>query len=82
MGELAISMVWNILQVMKSICVYCGSASQASRKYFLAARRMGETIARRGLTLVYGGGRTGLMGALADSALAAAARSSASSPRA
>ena len=54
---------------MKSICVYCGSANQASSKYFLAARRMGETLARAGLTLVYGGGRTGLMGALADSAL-------------
>jgi uncharacterized protein (TIGR00730 family) len=55
---------------MKSICVYCGSARQASQKYFVAARRMGETIARGGLTLVYGGGRTGLMGAVADSALA------------
>ena len=54
---------------MKSICVYCGSANQASPKYFLAARRMGETLARAGLTLVYGGGRTGLMGALADSVL-------------
>ena len=56
---------------MKSICVYCGSANQASPKYFQAARRMGETIARAGLTLVYGGGRTGLMGALADSVLEA-----------
>lgn len=56
---------------MKSICVYCGSASQASRKYFLAAQRMGETVARRELTLVYGGGRTGLMGAVADGALTA-----------
>ncbi len=54
---------------MKSICVYCGSANQASQKFFLAARRMGETLAREGLTLVYGGGRTGLMGALADSVL-------------
>jgi uncharacterized protein (TIGR00730 family) len=54
---------------MKSICVYCGSADRASRKYFLAARRMGETLARQGLTLIYGGGRTGLMGALADSVL-------------
>ena len=52
---------------MKSICVYCGSANQASREYFQAARQMGETLARRGLTLIYGGGRTGLMGALADS---------------
>ena len=55
---------------MKSVCVYCGSARQASQKYFLAARRMGETLARAGLTLVYGGGKTGLMGALADSVLA------------
>jgi uncharacterized protein (TIGR00730 family) len=55
--------------MMKSICVYCGSANQASQKYFQAARRMGETLARGGLTLVYGGGRTGLMGALADSVL-------------
>ena len=55
---------------MKSICIYCGSANQASRKYILAAHRMGETLARRGLTLIYGGGRTGLMGALADSVLA------------
>jgi uncharacterized protein (TIGR00730 family) len=54
---------------MKSICVYCGSADRASRKFFLAARRMGETIAQQSLTLVYGGGRTGLMGALADSVL-------------
>ncbi|HTX90433.1 MAG TPA: TIGR00730 family Rossman fold protein [Anaerolineales bacterium] len=55
---------------MKSICVYCGSANRASRKYFESARRMGETLSRRGLALVYGGGRTGLMGALADAVLA------------
>ena len=55
---------------MKSICVYCGSARLASQPYFTAARRMGATLAQAGLTLVYGGGRTGLMGALADSVLA------------
>jgi len=54
---------------MKSVCVYCGSANRASQIYFRAARQMGQTLARRGLTLVYGGGRTGLMGALADSVL-------------
>ena len=54
---------------MNSICVYCGSANQASQKYFHAAHQMGETLARRGLTLVYGGGKTGLMGALADSVM-------------
>jgi uncharacterized protein (TIGR00730 family) len=56
---------------MKSICVYCGSAKLASKEYFVAAQEMGETLARRGQTLIYGGGRTGLMGALADAALAA-----------
>jgi uncharacterized protein (TIGR00730 family) len=55
---------------MKSICVYCGVARQASPKFFVAARSMGVTLVRNGLTLVYGGGKTGLMGALADSVLA------------
>ena len=55
---------------MKSICVYCGSANLASQEYFHAARKMGETLARRGLGLIYGGGKTGLMGALADSMVA------------
>jgi len=54
---------------MNSVCVYCGSADHVHPDYLLAARRMGETLARRGLTLVYGGGRTGLMGALADGVL-------------
>ncbi len=54
---------------MKSICVYCGSAKLASEEFYRAARGMGATLARRGLDLVYGGGRTGLMGALADAAL-------------
>ena len=54
---------------MNSICVYCGSADNIHPDYLLAARQMGETLARRGLTLIYGGGRTGLMGALADGAL-------------
>jgi uncharacterized protein (TIGR00730 family) len=52
---------------MNSICVYCGSANQASRVYFQAAQQMGLTLAQRGLTLIYGGGKTGLMGAVADS---------------
>ncbi len=56
---------------MKSICVYCGSAKLASAEFFVAAKEMGATLARRGQVLVYGGGRTGLMGALADGALAA-----------
>lgn len=54
---------------MKSICVYCGSADHIPEKYLQAARQLGVTLARRGLALVYGGGKTGLMGALADSVL-------------
>lgn len=54
---------------MKSICVYCGSANQAAHKYFSSARGLGKTLAQRGLLLVYGGGKTGLMGAVADGAL-------------
>jgi len=56
---------------MNSVCVYCGSSDQVSKAYLDAARRMGATLARRNLTLVYGGARIGLMGALADAALEA-----------
>lgn len=56
---------------MKSVCVYCGSADHIPEKYLQAARQMGTALARRGLTLIYGGGKTGLMGALADAVLAA-----------
>tara|TARA_R110002072_G_scaffold113679_5_gene243340 strand:+ start:629 stop:1210 length:582 start_codon:yes stop_codon:yes gene_type:complete len=56
---------------MKAVCVYCGSNTGARREYADAARAMGTAIARRGLTLVYGGGRVGLMGLVADAALAA-----------
>jgi uncharacterized protein (TIGR00730 family) len=59
---------------MNSICVYCGSARQASPEFFRAATRMGGLLAKRGLTLVYGGGRTGLMGALADSVMKSGGR--------
>jgi uncharacterized protein (TIGR00730 family) len=59
---------------MFSVCVFCGASFGARREYVDAARSVGEDIARRGWTLVYGGGRVGLMGALADAALAAGAR--------
>ena len=54
---------------MKSVCVYCSSSDSIPGQYFQAARQVGRTLARRGLTLIYGGGRTGLMGAVADGAL-------------
>lgn len=56
---------------MERVCVFCGSSDGASPVYLEAARHMGEEIARRGLGLVYGGGKVGLMGAVADAALAA-----------
>jgi uncharacterized protein (TIGR00730 family) len=56
---------------MRTVCVFCGSSSGVEPHYAELARRTGELLARRKLTLVYGGGRVGLMGALADAALAA-----------
>ncbi len=53
------------------IAVFCGSSRRAPDPYLRAAGELGREIARRGHTLVYGGGRTGLMGALADAVLAA-----------
>jgi uncharacterized protein (TIGR00730 family) len=60
--------------LMKSLCVFCGSSPGSRPEYAALAVRTGELIAQRGLTLVYGGGRVGLMGALADAALAAGGR--------
>ena len=56
---------------MKSICVYCGSNFGSHNSYLEAAQGLGAELAERGFTLVYGGGKVGLMGAIADSALAA-----------
>ena len=53
------------------LAVYCGSATPADPIYVETARAVGEALARRGITVVYGGGRAGLMGILADAALAA-----------
>lgn len=51
------------------MCVFCGSRKGARPSYVEAARRVGAIVARRGLRLVYGGGRVGLMGVMADAAL-------------
>ena len=55
---------------MRRICVFCGSAEGARPAYRDAARALGRELATRGLGLVYGGGSVGLMGVLADTALA------------
>ena len=57
-----------------SVCVFCGSSAGADSAYRSAAERLGAFLAGRGHTLVYGGGRVGLMGALANAALAAGGR--------
>ena len=56
-----------------SVCVYCGSRTGARPEYAAAARRLGRSIGERGWRLVYGGGRVGLMGVVADAALQAGA---------
>ncbi|MEE4311348.1 MAG: TIGR00730 family Rossman fold protein, partial [candidate division KSB1 bacterium] len=49
--------------------MYCASSTRVSAVYFEAAKRLGALLAKRDITIVYGGGSVGLMGALADSAL-------------
>jgi uncharacterized protein (TIGR00730 family) len=57
-----------------SVCVYCGSRHGARVAYTDAAQALGRAIGARGWQLVYGGGKVGLMGEVADAALAAGGR--------
>ncbi|MDE4535906.1 TIGR00730 family Rossman fold protein [Pseudomonas sp. ITEM 17296] len=57
--------------LVRSVCVFCGASIGANPAYRDAAVALGQAIARRGLTLVYGGGAVGLMGIVADAAMAA-----------
>ena len=59
---------------VRAVCVFCGSSAPADPRYLDAARALGALIARRHVALVYGGGSTGLMGELADAALALGGR--------
>jgi len=56
---------------MKSICVFCGSSDSVHADYKTAAYEMGKLLAERRIRLVYGGGKTGLMGAVANGAVEA-----------
>ncbi|KPP87950.1 TIGR00730 family Rossman fold protein [Erythrobacter sp. HL-111] len=56
---------------MKRLAVYCGSASPADPRYIELAEDVGAALAQRGIGVVYGGGRLGLMGAVAKGAKAA-----------
>lgn len=58
----------------QAICVYCASSRQCDAEYHDAARRLGHSLAESGITVVYGGGGAGSMGALADGALARGGR--------
>ena len=62
------------MTALNAICVYCGSNAGTRPEYAAAAKAMGEALAERGLSLVYGGGKVGLMGTVADAALAAGGR--------
>ena len=56
---------------MNSICVFCGSSDLVHADYLTAAHQMGRTLAERGIRLIFGGGKTGLMGAVANGVLEA-----------
>ncbi len=58
----------------RTVCVYCASSASAHPEYRAAAFRMGEVLAGRGITLIYGGGSRGSMGALADGSLSKGGR--------
>lgn len=59
---------------LNAVCVFCGSMPGANPEYVAAAAALGTLLAQRDITLVYGGGHVGMMGALADAALAAGGR--------
>ncbi|WP_347556370.1 TIGR00730 family Rossman fold protein [Robbsia sp. KACC 23696] len=56
---------------MQSVCVYCGSSYGTRPEYKVGAAALGKALAEREITLIYGGGRVGLMGTVADAVLAA-----------
>ena len=62
------------MQNIRCLCVYCGSSGAVEAQYREAASELGARLAAAGVELVFGGGRVGLMGLLADAALAANGR--------
>ncbi|HVJ31492.1 MAG TPA: TIGR00730 family Rossman fold protein [Terriglobia bacterium] len=58
------------MALTKSICVYCGSSFGHSPRFAEIAADLGQEMARRGIRLIYGGGRVGLMGKVADAVMA------------
>lgn len=64
-----------------TICVYCGSAADVAQSYKNAAALLGRLAGEQGIEIVYGGGRVGLMGLVADAALAAGGKVTGIIPR-
>ncbi len=62
------------MTAIASVCVFCGSSTPPDPRFADLARQLGSLLARRGIDLVYGGGSVGLMGVIADAALAAGGR--------
>ena len=56
--------------MIKSLCVFCGSQHGSDRRFRAAAARLGELAGSAGFKVIYGGGRVGLMGAVADATMA------------
>jgi uncharacterized protein (TIGR00730 family) len=59
---------------LRAVCVFCGSSTPPDPRYGDTARALGTLLAQRGVGIVYGGGSVGLMGELADAALASGGR--------
>ncbi len=60
--------------MLQTVCVYCGASTRVSAHYLEAAQTVGTALGENNLNVVYGGGRTGLMGAVADAALKAGSK--------
>lgn len=58
------------MAALRTLCVFCGSSLPPDGRFAETARSLGDAVARRGIELVYGGGRVGLMGVVADACLA------------
>jgi uncharacterized protein (TIGR00730 family) len=69
------------MRQIRRLCVYCGSSGAVDERYRAAARELGELLAQAGIELVYGGGRVGLMGIIADAVLAGGGRVTGVIPR-
>ena len=70
------------MKKITSLCVYCGSATGGSELYADAARALGRELVRRDIMLVYGGGKVGLMGTIADEVMAHGGRATGVIPQA